>query len=43
MILDLQNILVYLIVLGALLFLVKKFILTKKKRNSAGCASDCGC
>lgn len=40
---EFQNILVYLIVLTALFFLVRKFFLKKKKRNAAGCESGCGC
>ncbi|WP_372947834.1 FeoB-associated Cys-rich membrane protein [Mariniphaga sp.] len=40
---ELQNILVYIIVLAALFFLVKKFILKKKKPNAKGCDSACNC
>jgi len=40
---EFQNILVYLIVLAAVVYLVKKFFLKKKNRNAAGCDSGCGC
>jgi hypothetical protein len=40
---EIQNMLVYLIVLLAVFFLVKKFFLKKKKQNKAGCGSECGC
>jgi hypothetical protein len=40
---ELQNILVYLIVLTALAYLVKKFFLKIKKTNAAGCDTNCGC
>jgi hypothetical protein len=40
---ELQNILVYIILVAALLFLVKKFFLKNKKRNKAECEEGCGC
>ncbi|WP_083578264.1 FeoB-associated Cys-rich membrane protein [Tangfeifania diversioriginum] len=40
---ELQNILVYLIVLAAVVYLVKKIFMKKKKQNAAGCDSGCGC
>lgn len=38
---DIQEIIVYIIVAGAVGFLVKKFLL--KKKNKPGCGDDCGC
>jgi hypothetical protein len=40
---ELQNILVYLIVLAAVVDLVKKFFLKKKKNSAPGCDSGCDC
>ncbi|RIH65052.1 FeoB-associated Cys-rich membrane protein [Mariniphaga sediminis] len=40
---ELQNILVYLIVLAALAYLVKKFFLKKKRNSHSGCDTNCGC
>lgn len=40
---EFQNILVYIIVLAALYFLVKKFFLKKNKQNKSGCEVGCGC
>jgi len=40
---NLQNILVYLALLTALIYLVKKYFFKKKNRSSSGCESDCNC
>jgi hypothetical protein len=40
---NLQNILVYLALLAALIYLAKKYFFKKKKRSSSGCESDCNC
>jgi hypothetical protein len=39
---DIQEILVYIVVAGAIAFLVKKFLFKKKKSGDCG-SGDCGC
>ncbi|MFL9844141.1 FeoB-associated Cys-rich membrane protein [Flavobacterium sp. ST-119] len=39
---DLQDIIVYVLVIGATAFLVKKFFFKKKKAGNCG-SDDCGC
>ncbi|MEL1246372.1 FeoB-associated Cys-rich membrane protein [Flavobacterium sp. DGU11] len=38
---DIQSIIAYILVAGAVVFLVKKFFFKKKKKD--GCGDDCGC
>lgn len=39
---DLQSIIAYILVAGAVAFLAKKFFFRKKKK-SGDCGDDCGC
>ncbi|MCO6147743.1 FeoB-associated Cys-rich membrane protein [Flavobacterium sp. NRK1] len=38
---DIQNIIVYIVVAGAVAFLIKKYFFKNKK--SGNCGPDCGC
>jgi hypothetical protein len=38
---DIQDIIAYVLVIAAAVFLVKKFFF--KKKAKAGCGNDCGC
>jgi len=38
---DIQDIIVYILVAGAVAFLIKKYFFKKKK--ASGCGDDCGC